>query len=202
MKEGKNWEACYDIAHDRYLGCMVFTSREGQERSTYELTKEAYDELNESVESSKDAELALEGRKKNREIIEGGRLMAYFANTMYGTQGPELHNLDPDGEAAFHRAKLRVKAEKGHGDAQFEVGQLYEEGKGVEQDDKEAFRWYTKAAKAGNFSAQYNLGCFYFSGRGGAEQSKEKAIACWTLAAEHGNVDAKNQLLSLKKRRR
>ena len=202
MKEGKNWEACYDATHDRYLACLIFTSREGQERSTYELTEEAYDALSESAERAKVAELAEEGRKKNRELIESGRLMAHFENTMYGTQGPELTNYDPEGEKAFDRAILRVKAEKGNGEAQFKLGKLYEDGKGVEQSDEEAFRWYTKAVKSGCSAALYDLGCFYFSGRGGAEMSRERAISLWKQAAEHGNVAAKNQLLSLKKKKR
>ena len=48
--------------------------------------------------------------------------------------------------------KLAVKwykkaAEKGHDQAQFSIGQMYYEGRGVKKDYKEAARWFNKAAE-------------------------------------------------------
>ncbi len=43
---------------------------------------------------------------------------------------------------------------------------MYQNGKGVTQDYKEAVRWYTLAAKKGEDRAQNNLGNMYRNGQG------------------------------------
>ena len=40
-----------------------------------------------------------------------------------------------------------VEAEQGHAKAQYNLGLMYDKGKGVVQDHKEAAKWYTKAAE-------------------------------------------------------
>jgi len=45
---------------------------------------------------------------------------------------------------------LKELAEKGNANAQYELGWMYDEGKEVEQDDKEAVKWYRKSCRAGN----------------------------------------------------
>ena len=45
--------------------------------------------------------------------------------------------------------------------AQFNLGKMYELGRGVTQDDAEAVRWYRLAAEQGHADAQYNLGNMY-----------------------------------------
>ena len=49
-------------------------------------------------------------------------------------------------------------AEQGLAIAQFYLGQMYESGRGVTQDDEQAVEWWKKAAEQGNASAQYHLG--------------------------------------------
>ncbi|KAG0252301.1 hypothetical protein DFQ27_008154, partial [Actinomortierella ambigua] len=61
-------------------------------------------------------------------------------------------------------------AERGDARAQFNLGTMYDTGRGVEQSDAEAVKWYTKAASQGNPGAQNNLGLMYKNGRG-VEQS-------------------------------
>jgi TPR repeat protein len=41
----------------------------------------------------------------------------------------------------------------------------YDNGTGVLQDDKEAVKWYTKAAEQGDADAQFNLAVMYVNGR-------------------------------------
>ena len=53
---------------------------------------------------------------------------------------------------------IEPQAEKGDDVAQFILGFLYDEGKGVPQDYAEAAKWYRMAAKQGNKAAQHNLG--------------------------------------------
>ena len=43
---------------------------------------------------------------------------------------------------------------------------MYDNGRGVPQDDTEAVKWYRKAAEQGHAEAQNNLGVMYLNGRG------------------------------------
>ena len=51
----------------------------------------------------------------------------------------------------------RRAAEKGHADAENNLGNCYYYGKGVPQDYTEAVKWYRKAADHGNADAEVNL---------------------------------------------
>ena len=42
---------------------------------------------------------------------------------------------------------------------------MYANGRGVEQDDAEAVKWYRLAAEQGGAAAQFNLGWMYANGR-------------------------------------
>jgi len=57
-------------------------------------------------------------------------------------------------------------AEQGDISAQYNLGLMYEYGRGVVQDYAEAAKWYMKAAEQGDASAQENLGIMYHKGRG------------------------------------
>ena len=73
---------------------------------------------------------------------------------------------------------------------------MYQNGKGVEQSDTEAVKWYRKGAEAGNDWAIYNLGYMYENGRGVA-QSELEAVKWYRKAADAGNDWAKEQLSNL-----
>ena len=49
----------------------------------------------------------------------------------------------------------------------------YDNGKGVSQDDAEAAKWYREAADRGRASAQYNLACDFYTGKGVAKSAVE-----------------------------
>ena len=61
---------------------------------------------------------------------------------------------------------LQQRAAAGDATAQFELGFIYAEGRGVAQDYAQARVWWEKAATQGHVDAQYNLGNFYNDGRG------------------------------------
>ena len=84
-------------------------------------------------------------------------------------------------------------AEKGDFNAQFYMGQLYREGKGVPPDPREAARWFQKAADQGQASAQNNLAYFYATGLG-VPKSDEIAYKWLVLAAAGGHADAKRNI--------
>ncbi|WP_144354477.1 tetratricopeptide repeat protein, partial [Snodgrassella alvi] len=69
------------------------------------------------------------------------------------------------------------------------LGILYENGDGVEQNYAKAFECYQAAAEQGNPIAQYYAGSMYYYGKG-VEQSFIKSLEYYKPAAEQGNSDA------------
>ena len=57
-------------------------------------------------------------------------------------------------------------ANQGDIDALYQLGALYETGKGVTKDYPAAFSWYKKAAEKGSAKAQFNVASMLESGRG------------------------------------
>jgi uncharacterized protein len=56
-------------------------------------------------------------------------------------------------------------AQQGNAEAQGKVGGLYEHGRGVARNDREAVKWYRRAADQGYAHAQWGLGRMYAAGR-------------------------------------
>ena len=86
---------------------------------------------------------------------------------------------------------LKALVEKGDAKAQTNLGVMYYNGHGVEQDFKEAFKWWQKAADQRFAIAQYNLGVMYYNGHG-VEQNNVTAYAWLNIAAANGDQNAKN----------
>ena len=99
-------------------------------------------------------------------------------------------------EKAFERNKKA--AEQGDAYAQSNLGLMYANGQGVEQDYAKAFEWWQKAAEQGDAYAQSNLGVMYEKGLG-VEQDYAKAVEFYTKAAEQGNFLAQFCLSSMYK---
>ena len=72
-------------------------------------------------------------------------------------------------------------AEGGYLYAQFNLGQIYNNGDGVPQDYKTAVKWFSLAAEQGHELAQYNLGVNYYEGKG-VPQDYKTALKWYTLA--------------------
>ncbi len=68
------------------------------------------------------------------------------------TRGPQLKKNEKEAYSWLLKA-----ANKGHLKAQSKLGELYEVGKGVEQDTNQAVRWYKKAADGGDAQAKRAL---------------------------------------------
>ena len=90
----------------------------------------------------------------------------------------------------------RPLAEKGDANAQYNLGLLYNQGLGVQQDFKAAADWYRKAAEQGNSNAQYNLGVMGSTGQG-VPKDPSQAMKWYLKAAEKGVVGAQNNLGTL-----
>lgn len=89
------------------------------------------------------------------------------------------------GKVATKTEKILRDAEKGEASAQSELGLCYHEGNDVPQDDKEAIRWFSLAARQGDAQAQYYLGRAYSSG-GGVPKDVESAYAWLGMSAAQG----------------
>ncbi|HXX84168.1 MAG TPA: tetratricopeptide repeat protein [Casimicrobiaceae bacterium] len=79
----------------------------------------------------------------------------------------------------------RGLADKGDAEAQYRLGTLYAEGKGVGQNDATAMTWFLRAADKGNALAQYNAGASYAAGLGVAK-SEADAAKWFKRAADQG----------------
>jgi TPR repeat protein len=80
-------------------------------------------------------------------------------------------------------------ADLGSSIAMFNIGILYEKGRGVAQDFAEAKRWYEKAAAAGNPGAMTAIGYLYDAGLG-VRQDYSEAKRLYEKAAASGDPSA------------
>jgi hypothetical protein len=94
-----------------------------------------------------------------------------------------------EGVAAYHHGdfitaarEFRTLAEQGFAEAQYNLGVMYDNGKGVPQNYAQAVQWYRKAAEQGVAEAQNNLGLMYAKGLG-VPQKNEVAYALYNLSA-------------------
>ena len=82
---------------------------------------------------------------------------------------------------------------KGHAEAQYSLGYMYQNGFGVEQDYAKAFELYQKAADQEYALAQYALGYMYYIGVG-VTMDEAKAVKWFKKAAEQGVSEAQFRL--------
>ena len=98
--------------------------------------------------------------------------LIFSALIVMALSGPALAGFDEGvvayqaGDVTLAVEEFRVAAAEGHSDSQFNLGLMYEQGIGVEKDEKEALAWYLKSAQLGNSNAQFNLAVLYENGRG------------------------------------
>lgn len=95
-----------------------------------------------------------------------------------------LHEFDKITLPAIEQA-----AEQGDAEAQFQLGALYANGKGVEQDTTRAAHWLQRSAEQGFVQAQTLLGWCHTAGNG-VEHDMGTAIEWYLKAAEQGDTDA------------
>ena len=89
--------------------------------------------------------------------------------------------------------KTEKLANQGDPEAQFQLGKIFQDADGVEENLAEAEKWYRLAAEQGHAVAQCNLGEIYYKGRG-IEPDYEEALRWLHLAAEQGNPAAQYHL--------
>ena len=80
-------------------------------------------------------------------------------------------------------------AAQSHAKAQYNLGVLYAEGRGVPQDCAKARQWYEKAATQGEVNAQLRLGVLHADGQG-VPQNDVHAYMWFHLAGATGEKTA------------
>ncbi len=99
--------------------------------------------------------------------------------------GPTVETATPE--------QLQQMAEKGDPAAENALGLLFFQGDakaGIRQDEKEAFRWFNRAAEDGSLSAQAKLGFLYAGGRG-VPKDVNRAYFWTVLARARGDESNK-----------
>ncbi len=92
-------------------------------------------------------------------------------------------------------AELRELASRGDPAAENALGLLYAAGddkQGIQRNETDAARWFTKAAEHGNVPAQSKLGSLYWGGRGVNKDDNQAYF--WTVLARASGDDASKAL--------
>jgi len=90
---------------------------------------------------------------------------------------------------------LLAKANAGDATAQIQVGECYEDAKGVARDGKQAADWYRKAADQKSISGELHLAELYRDGDGkNFPRDIEQAAGWYRKAADQGDAGAQGTL--------
>ena len=108
--------------------------------------------------------------------------MACLTSSACSNSKPTVDTSQND-RAVAQAKELRKSAEAGDASAQYRLGLLYYEGRGVSENPLQAKEWFDMAAKQGHAGAQLHLGTMYLEGKG-APQSAQMALVWFSRAAE------------------
>jgi uncharacterized protein len=126
--------------------------------------------------------------------VRGGMLAVLLVSGVAGAQTPPVRpraqTVSTDTPTI---AALRVKANAGDADAQWNLGVMYRIGSGVPQDYAQSVAWYRKAADQGHTFAQWILGLMYDRGEG-VPQDYGQSVAWFRKAADQGFARAQASL--------
>lgn len=97
-------------------------------------------------------------------------------------------------EARFHY--IRFQAEKGHPASEYQYGLICERGAQVERSEKEAHKWFLRAAFHGVAAAQAKVSEYCRDGRVVAKNDEEAFKWC-RKAAEQGHQESQGRLAEM-----
>ncbi|MDJ0942039.1 MAG: SPOR domain-containing protein [Kiloniellales bacterium] len=117
-------------------------------------------------------------------LAEAGDALAQFGLALIYERGSET--IPQDLDAAVKWYELAVV--QGVAAAQNNLGHMYSQGLGVQEDKARAVELWREAAKAGHSTAYYNLGLAYFRGDG-TEKNEIEATRWFAQAADAGLKD-------------
>ena len=126
-------------------------------------------------------------------IFQSVNIQTYYKNySSLGVTGTR-YQLDLERLRRAQYLLAKVLAEKGNGEAAFNLAVMYEEGRGVTQDLEKAVVWYERAMAKSYIEAYYRQGLLYEEGRG-VTQDLEKAVQLYDKASVHGLKTAQERL--------
>ena len=110
-----------------------------------------------------------------------------------------LSAITAEGNKDFETAArlYAVAAKDGNPNAQFRLGTLFAQGKGVAQDYNEAIKWYKIAAYSGVVGAQAELATAYLEGVG-MDKNREQALAWFQIVSDTAPICAESKLVELR----
>lgn len=134
----------------------------------------------------------------------GQAIASYIAASKLGlpeaaVQLGEIYRLGQNGIRIDYPEALkwyRIGADAGNADGQFLMGLMYQEARGVSQNDAQAAYWYQKAAQQNHPNAQAQLAGLYARGSG-VPHDLAQALRWAKPAAEQGNAEAQYLLATL-----
>jgi TonB family protein len=97
-----------------------------------------------------------------------------------------LQGANARGDYATAFKMYRPLAAEGDADAQYNLGLMYYNGRGVTQNYQEALRWFKLSAEQGLARGQYMLGAMYYTG-GKVTRDYQEALKWLRLAAAQGH---------------
>jgi len=104
--------------------------------------------------------------RKIRVLVAAGLLGAVVAGNAQAADFEAGWKAYQRGDFAGALAEWQPLAEAGDDRAQFNLGVMYDEGRGVALDRKAAMAWWTRAGWNGDTMAQHNLALAHIAGDG------------------------------------
>jgi len=147
---------------------------------------------------------------EEREIFKVSHFFAVIFLSILSTGAISDHVMGADTSDTMEAARRAIRmrdyskavglfhllAFKGDTEAEYQLGVLFQMGRGVPKDHAKAIEWYMKAAEQGHVRAQFNLGTMYESGWG-TTPDYQKAYDCYQKAAAQGHDKAKAKCMKL-----
>ena len=128
--------------------------------------------------------------------ITGKLLFTLLLTVAVSAYGQSMSDSPADQAAEENLAQLKMVAESGDANAQYDLAWMYDTGgdnKILAKDTRKAAEWYEKAAVQGHVKAQAGLGMLYVNGDG-VPKDYVKAVDWLQKASAQGNADAQLNL--------
>ena len=120
----------------------------------------------------------------------------FFSSVLYAADFEKTYEAYQKGDYESALNGFFELASENHMKAQFYLGAMYREGKGVKQDYSKSLEWYQKAAGHGEPKAQHNVALFYHNGIS-VSKDIETAIDWYTKAANQNYVPSQITIAKL-----
>lgn len=123
-------------------------------------------------------------------------IYSVFVFDQVSTQAQEISDAIEAYDADDYSSALPIfqsLADRGDDDAMWYMGQMYDNGRGVEQSDEHAFNWFEQSAELGDADAQWEVGIMYEIGQW-VDEDQKKAFEWYLEAAKNGRYSAMNEV--------